>query len=108
MTEQVLPLDEEYYYELISFFVSSAFLLCHAEQDDRYYPSLRLMDGASRLTKYLIQSGAFEDEAWPHEFVERCESGLNLLMSDEEAFVAFITESTRMLAEQMKARAVPG
>ncbi len=105
MTEQVLPLDEEYFYDLLSFFVSSAFLLCHAEQDEKLYPSLRLMDGASRLAKYVIQSGGFENEEWPHQFIERCEAGLNLLMTDQDAFVEFINESTRMLADEMKRRA---
>jgi hypothetical protein len=105
MTEQVLPLDKEAYYDLLSFFVSSAFLLCHGEEDDEFYPSLRLMDGASRLTKAVISSGGFEGEQWPHEFVEKCEGGLNLLMTDPDAFVEFISESTRLLADEMKRRA---
>jgi hypothetical protein len=105
MTEKVLPLEEEAYYDLLSFFVSSAFLLCHGEEDEAYYPTLRLMDGASRLTKAVIASGGFEDEPWPHEFVEKCEGGLNLLMTDPDAFVEFVSEATRMLAEGMKMRA---
>jgi len=104
MTERLLPLDEERYYELLSFLVSSAFLLCHGEQDEAYYPSLRLMDGANHLTRSIIASGGFEGEGWPQQFVERCEAGLNLLMTDEEAFVDFVNESTRMLAREMKQR----
>ena len=105
MTEQVLPLDQEGYYDLLSFFVSSAFLLCHGEQDEELYPSLRLMDGASRLTKAVIASGGFEGERWPNEFLEKCEANRNLVMTDPEAFVEFINESTRMLADEMKRRA---
>ncbi|MGD8491501.1 MAG: DUF6092 family protein [Anaerolineae bacterium] len=105
MNAPVLPLEEERYYDLLSFLVSSAFLLSHGEQDEELYPSLRLMDAANRLTKAIVASGGFEEDAWPHEFVEQCESGLNLLMTDQEAFVAFISESTRAVAEEMVRRA---
>lgn len=105
MTRQSLPLDEERFYELLSFLISSAFLMCHGEQDEEYYPALRLMDGANRLTKSVILSGGFEDEDWPHRFVEECEKGLNLVMTDQGAFVEFVNESTRMLANEMKRRA---
>jgi hypothetical protein len=105
MTEQVLPLRAEDYYDLLSFLVSSAFLLCHGEHDEEFYPSLRLMDGASRLTKAIIAGGGLEDEGWAHAFVAKCEAGLNLLMTDPEAFVEFVDESTRMLAKEMKRRA---
>jgi hypothetical protein len=104
MTGRVLPLDEECFYDLLSFFVSSAFLLAHGEEDEELYPSLRLMDGANRLTKCVIQSGGLEDAPWPHQFVEACEAGLNLLMTDQEAFVDFINESTRQLADAMRER----
>jgi hypothetical protein len=105
MTEKVLPLGEERFYDLLSFMVTSAFMLSYAEQDDELYPSLRLMDGANRLTKAVIDSGGFEGETWPQEFVARCEAGMNLLMTDEEAFLEFLGESTRMLATEMKSRA---
>ena len=52
------------------------------------------MDGVGRLTRAAISSGGFEDEQWPHAFVGECEAGLNLLMTDPEAFIEFIDEST--------------
>jgi len=107
MTEHVLPLDEEQFYDLLSFFVSSAFLLCHAERDMEMYPAMRLMDGARRLAKSVIESGGFEDAQWPHQFVESCDASLGLLTSDQEAFVEFVSEATRMVADEMKERAVP-
>jgi hypothetical protein len=105
MTDQMLPLAEESYYDLLSFLVSSAFLLAHGEGDEELYPSLRLMDGAGRLTRAIISSGGFEDEDWPHQFLDKCEAGRNLLMTDQQAFVSFINESMTMLATEMKARA---
>ena len=105
MTRQVLPLDEEQYYDLISFFISSAYLMHHqGEQYEELYPSFRLLDGAKRLTESIISSGGFEDDVWPHSFVEKCEEGFELLMTDQQAFVEFINESTRMLANEMKKR----
>ncbi len=72
------------------------------------YPSLRLLDGAKRLTESIISSGGFEGESWPHSFVERCEEGFGLLMTDQETFVEFISDSTRMLAIEMKKRSIRG
>lgn len=46
-----------------------------------------------------------ENAPWPHQFVEPCEAGPNLLMTDQEAFLAFIDESTRMLATETRRRA---
>jgi hypothetical protein len=106
MTDQVLPLQEEDFFDLLSCLVSSAFLMCHGEQGAHLYPALRLMDGANRLAKAVISSGGFKDEPWLHKFVERCETGLNLLMTDPESFVEFVTESTGMLPKtRRKARA---
>jgi hypothetical protein len=104
MTEGDLHLREQDYWDLLSFLVSSAFLLCHGERDEELYPSLRLMDAASRLTKAIISNGGFEDREWPQRFAESCDSSLDLVMTDEEAFVEFISQSTQMLAQAMKER----
>ena len=106
MSERTLPLLEEEYYELLSFFMSTAFLLCHGEQDEEYYPAMRMVDAAKRLTRAIIASGGFEDEAWPGQFVERLGQGLSLLGTDDEAFVAFVGESTRLMAREVKRRAM--
>jgi hypothetical protein len=74
------------------------------EQYEELYPSFWLLDGAKRLTESIISSGGFEDDVWPHLFVEKCEEGFDLLMTDQEAFVEFISDSTRMLAIEMKKR----
>jgi len=106
VTKRTLPLDEEYFYDLMSFLVASSCELAHGEQDEEYYPSFRLMDGALRLAKAVIMSGRYEDEGWLKSFVEDAERGLYLMGVDDEAFEVFIDESTRSLAEEMKRRAV--
>lgn len=108
VSDQELTLHEEDYFELLSFFVSSALLLTQSEAEDELYPSLRLMDGASRLTQTLIANGGFEDQSWPREFVEACETHLDLVMTDEEAFVSFIQQMTGKLALEMKRRSKAG
>ena len=108
MSDQELTLREEDYFALLSFFVSSALLLAQSERDEELYPSLRLMDGASRLTKTLIANGGFGDKSWPSEFVEACEANLDLVMTDEEAFVDFLRQMTGDLALEMKRRSTDG
>ena len=61
-----LVLQEEHFYELLSFLISSAYLMSQGEEFEELYPSLRLIDGANRLTKYALESGGLEDESWPH------------------------------------------
>lgn len=107
MGDGELILREGDYFELLSFFVSSALLLSQSERDEALYPSLRLMDGASRLTQALIDNGGFEGQDWPHQFVEACEDSLDLVMTDEEAFIRFISEMVGALAAEMKRRARP-
>ena len=65
MSQKTLPLDEQRYYELLSFLVSGAYLMYQGEQYDELYPSLRLLQGASRLTQSIIDSGGFAGESWP-------------------------------------------
>ena len=105
MSNRELTLREEDYFELLSFFVSSALLLTQSERDEELYPSLRLMDGARRLTQALLDNGGFEDQTWAHEFVEACDGSLDLVMTDDEAFVDFIQNMTGKLALEMKMRA---
>ena len=108
MTERILPLDEAYFFDLMSFLVSSACELAHGEQDEEYYPSFRLMDGALRLARSVIMSGGYDDDDWLQSFVENAEQGLYHMGVDDEAFEAFIDQSTRSLAEEMKKRAALG
>jgi hypothetical protein len=65
MTGRILLLDEECFYDLLSFFVSRAFMLAHGEEDEELYPSLRLIDGANRLTKCVSRAAASRTRPGP-------------------------------------------
>ena len=104
MTEKGLLLHEEDFYEMLSFLVSSAYLMAQGEEFEELYPSLRLIDAAKRLTKYALESGGLEDESWAILFSNECEKGLELMEIDKEAFTEFLSTSTLMLAKEMKRR----
>ena len=72
MTEKGLLLNEEHFYDMLSFLVSSAYLMAQGEEFEELYPSLRLIDGANRLTKYALESGGLEDESWARLFSNEC------------------------------------
>lgn len=99
-----LVLQEEHFYELLSFLISSAYLMSQGEGFEELYPSLRLIDAANRLTKYALESGGLEDKSWPRSFIDESEKGLDLMGIDNEAFIGFLIDSTRMLAKEMKRR----
>jgi len=104
MTEKGLLLHEEDFYEMLSFLVSSAYLMAQGEEFEELYPSLRLIDAAKRLTKYALEGGGLEDESWAILFSNECEKGLELMEIDKEAFTEFLSTSTLMLAKEMKRR----
>ena len=105
MTEKGLLLHEEDFYDMLSFLVSSAYLMSEGEELEEFYPSLRLIDAAKRLTNYALKSGGMEDESWAKLFSDECEKGLELMEIDKEAFAEFLSDSTFMLAKEMKRRA---
>ncbi len=102
--DKSLVLQEDHFYELLSFLISSAYLMSQGEEFEELYPSLRLIDAANRLTKYALESGGLEDESWPRSFFDECEKSLDLMGIDNEAFTGFLIDSTRMLAKEMKRR----
>jgi hypothetical protein len=105
MSEKNLPLSEEKYYELISFLVSSAYLMGKGEQYEEGYPSMRLMDFASNLTQAIIDSGGFKDEKWPRIFLEKYEAGESLLSTDYEAFLEHLNDVLSFTTEEVIRRA---
>ena len=98
---KTLVLLEEHFYEMLGFLVSSAYLMSQGEENEELYPSLRLIDAANRLTKFALLSGGLEDEGWSFSFTKECERGLDLKGIDNEAFIEFLSDSTRKLAKEM-------
>jgi hypothetical protein len=101
MNKKILPLSEEKYYELMSFLVSSAYLLGQGEAHEEGYPSMRLMDFARRLTQSIIDSGGLEGEDWPQKFLNKYEEGENLLGTDVEAYYEHLSCILRLMTEEM-------
>ena len=99
-----MVLQEEQFYELLSFLISSAYLMSQGEEFEELYPSMRLMDAANRLTKYTLESGGLEDESWLRSFLIESEKGVEFVGVDNEAFKEFLTHTTLTLAKEMKKR----
>jgi hypothetical protein len=104
MTEKGSLLGEEQFFDLLSFLVSSAYLMSQGEENEELYPSLRLIDAAKRLSNYALDGGGLEDETWVLDFFKECEQGLELMEIDKEAFTEFLSNSTFILAKEMKRR----
>jgi hypothetical protein len=102
MTDRELKLREDDFFDLLSFLVSSAYLMSQGEEFEEYYPSFRLMDAACRLT--TLFSDEFEDGSWVRDFSDGCGEGLDLMGRDSDAFADFLANSTLMLAREMKRR----
>jgi hypothetical protein len=101
MNEKILPLSEEKYYELISFLISSAYLMGKGEQYEEGYPSFRLMDFANKLTESIIESGGFQGEEWPLTLLKKFEEGDHLLSTDIEAYFDHLDNMLSMVTEEM-------
>jgi len=104
MIEKGSLLSEEQFYDLLSFLVSSAYLMAQGEALEELYPSLRLIDAAKCLSNFALDSGGLDDESWVKNFSNKCEKGLELMEIDKAAFTEFLSDSTLMLAKEMKRR----
>ena len=100
MTDRKL-LTEEDVYELLSFLISSA-QLCVSEP--KMYGTFRLIDGASRMLGFAIESGDSDDEFLP-ELKKFIDDNKLSLMTDEEGYIELLHEASRLMARQMKSRA---
>lgn len=99
---QRMVVSEEGLYEVLAFLFSSAHILVN---EPHLYGTFRLIDGASRLIGFALESGQLEDE----EFLRRLKGDVDerkfLLMTDEDTYFKLLEESTRAMAKQMKKRA---
>ena len=65
-------------------------------------PTLRLMEGANRLTELVLECGAVDDDGWLSGFLNDSKKGLELIGNDREAFEEFMKVITLQLAIEMK------
>jgi hypothetical protein len=101
MTER-LVVSEEGLYEILAFLFSSAHLLVN---EPHLYGTFRLIDGASRLIGFALDSGQLEDDQFLRRLKEEVDEKKFLLMTDEDTYFQLLEDTTRAMAKQMKGRA---
>jgi len=99
---QRMVVSEEDLYEVLAFLFSSAHILV---QEPHLYGTFRLIDAASRLVAFALESGQLEDEQFLRELKEDVDERKLLLMTDEEAYFELLEDATRKMAKEMKRRA---
>lgn len=106
MMDKRLVLYEEHFYEMLSYLVSSAYLMSQGEELEELMPSLRLMDSANRLIRLALESGAIDDDGWLRRYLKDNQMGLSLMGSDRDAFEEYLGIATLRLAKEMKRKNV--
>ncbi len=94
-------LNEEEMYELLAFLVTSAELLVG---EPHLYGTFRLVDAASRMMAFALESGNLDD-SFLSEFKQYVDENKVLSISDEKAYIRFLGEASRVLARELKRRA---
>jgi hypothetical protein len=84
---------------LLAYLVTSADLCTH---EPLHYGMLRLTDGAGRLAKALVDSGAAAERPWLAELHRSIEEKKELMMWDMPAFERFLHENAATVAANMK------
>lgn len=100
---QRMIISEEDLFEVLAFLFSSAHLLV---DEPHLYGTFRLVDAASRLMGFALESGQLEDEQFLRELKEDVDKRKFLLMTDEETYFQLLEDATRNMAKEMKRRAV--
>ena len=101
MSERMV-VSEEGLYEVLAFLFSSAHILVN---EPHLYGTFRLIDGASRLMGFALESGQLEDERFLRDLKEEVDEKKFVLMTDEETYFQLLEDATRSVAKEMKRRA---
>ena len=104
MSDKILPLSEEKYYDFISYLVSSALLMSQGEQYEEDYPSNRMLGFAKGLTEAIIESGGFGDDPWPQQFIEKFDIEGDL-WGDHTLHLEFLEGLINLMTDEMIRRA---
>ena len=99
---QNLVLSEEDAFELLAFLITSA-RGCINEPET--YGTFRLIDAASRMIGFVLESGQAEDAEFLRGLKDEIDQRKLWLMTDEEAYFQFLRDVTRKIARQLKVRA---
>lgn len=99
---QKLVLSEEDAFELLAFLITSA-RGCIDEPET--YGTFRLIDAASRMIGFILESGQAEDAEFLRRLKDEIDQKKLWLMTDEEGYFQFLRDVTRKIARQLKVRA---
>lgn len=96
-----LVLSEDNAVELLAFLATSARGVL---DEPELYGSFRLIDAASRLLGFILDSGKASDEAGLRKLKEQIDDHKLLMMTDEAAFRAFLDDMVREVTLELKRR----
>lgn len=99
---QRMVVSEEGLYEVLAFLFSSAHILV---DEPHLYGTFRLIDGASRLMGFALESGQLEDDQFLRELKDDVDEKKFLMMTDEKTYFELLERATRAMAREMKKRA---
>jgi hypothetical protein len=102
MTSERMVVSEEDLYETLAFLFSSAHLLVN---EPHLYGTFRLVDAASRLMGFALESGQLEDDQFLRELKDDVDEKKFLMMTDEKTYLELLERATRAMAREMKKRA---
>jgi hypothetical protein len=99
--EQRMMVTEDDVFELLAFLVTSA-RLCVDEP--KLYGTFRLVDAASRLIGFVLESERLEDKQPLQQLKDEIDEKKFLLTTDQEGYVKFLDDLTRKVARELKER----
>jgi hypothetical protein len=100
--EQLITIAEDDVFELLAFLATSA-RLCVDEP--KLYGTFRLVDGASRLLGFALESDQLEDKQFLQQLKDEIDEKKMLLVADQEGYLKFLDDLTRKVARELKERA---
>jgi hypothetical protein len=101
--EQRITIAEDDVFELLAFLATSA-RLCVDEP--KLYGTFRLVDGASRLLGFVLESDQMEDRQSLQQLKDEIDEKKMLLVADQEGYLKFLDDLTRKVARELKERAI--
>jgi hypothetical protein len=100
--EQRMMLTEEDVFELLAFLATSASLCV---DEPKLYGTFRLVDAASRLLGFVLESDQLEDKQSLQQLKDEIDEKKFLMTTDQEGYVQFLDDLTRKVARGLKERA---
>ena len=95
-------LTEDEVFELLAFLVSSA-RLCVDEP--KLYGTFRLVDAASRLLGFVLQSDQVQDKRSVQQLKDEIDEKKFLMTTYQEGYAKFLDDLTSKVARELKKRA---